>query len=94
MQRIQYVEKIFARWAFAFGENGREKRHELGILFELGPERLDTELIVVGHRDISDCIFFHQVSFPSEDIFKKVLVDGFLRGQVILDYKEISDERY
>ena len=92
MKCVQNVEEVLSWWTFTFREDGREVGHELGVLLELGPERLDTELIIVGHGNVINLLLLHQLLSAGKDILKKVLVDGFLRRQVILDYIGIRDK--
>ena len=91
VQGVQDVEEILAGRALALWENGREEGTEVSIFFELGPERLDTELIVVWHRNVFDGSLLQQLLSAGEDILEEVLVDRFLIGQIILDYRGVRN---
>ena len=89
---IQDVEKVVAWWAFALWENGREVGSEGSIFLELGPERLDTELIIMGHGNVINLLFLHQMLSAGEDVLEEVLVDRFFTGQIVLFYKGVRDK--
>ena len=92
VEGVEEVEKIFPRGPFIFRIGRGEVPHELGILFEFGPEPSHRKFIVMGDLDMFDRGLLHEVLLAGEDLLEEVLVDHGLVGQIVLDYKEIRHE--
>ncbi len=84
VQRVEHVEKVVPRWAFALRICIREVRHELGVLRELRIEILHAELVVVRHLYEPDICFLHQLLLAREDLLQVVLVDHGLVWEIEL----------
>ena len=84
VQRVEHVEKVVARRAFALRISVRKVRHELGVLRELRIEILHAQLVVVRHLDEPDFGFLQQLLLAREDLLQVVLVDHGLVWQIKL----------
>ena len=72
VDRIQYVEEVFAVAILSLWERVGHELHELRILRNFGPEICHGQLIVC--RDIHPCYFIHVKKFflPNKHQFKEV----------------------
>ena len=86
MDGVEDVEEVLARRALACGIGVGEVAGELGVLLQLGPERLHRQLVVVGDGDVLDVGLLHQLLLPAEDVLEEVLADDALVREVVLHY--------
>ena len=85
VQRVHDVEEVLAGRPLVLGVVVREIGVEDRVLLELGEERLDGELVVLGDLDLLDLQLLEQLLLAAEDILEEVLVDEALRRQVELE---------
>lgn len=64
VHRVQNIEEVGSRWSFVLGVLVGEELEELLVLLELGPERLDGELVIVRDRDLLHLHLLHQRFSP------------------------------
>jgi hypothetical protein len=85
VDRIQYVEEVFAVAILSLRERVRHELHELRILRNFGPEVCHRQLIV--GRDIHSCYFVHIQKFflPNKHQFKEVFAYHRIWRHVELD---------
>ena len=96
VKRVEDVEEVIARRAFAHGILVREVLHELGVLQEHWIDSLDTELWILRHLDVNDLLLLHELLLSSQDLLDEVLVHDSLVWEVELDYKGVrsAEKRY
>ena len=85
VQRVHDVEEVLAGRPLILRVVIREVGVEDRVLLELGEERLDRELVVLGYLDLLDLQLLEQLLLAAEDILEEVLVDKALRRQVELE---------
>ena len=90
VQRIEDVEEIFSRWALVLGVYRRKESEEVGVLLQLWPESLDSDLVVLGHVDVVDIRLLQELLLAGENLFEEVLVDGSCLWQIELYCKDVS----
>ena len=85
VDRVQDVEEIVSRRPFPFRIGVGEELHHVRVLLELRVERLDRQLIVVGHFDL-DLLLLQEQALPArEHGLEEVLVDRLLVWEVVLE---------
>ena len=62
----------------------------MGVLLHLGPQGAHGELIVVRDLDRLDVGLLHELLLACEDLPEEIFGDDGLVGQVVLDYREMS----
>ena len=91
IQRVEYVEEILPRRPFAGRILIGEVTAQEIILGELRVEVLHREFLVVRYLDVINIGFLDQLLLISEHLLQKVFVDQGGRGQIELDYREVSN---
>ena len=54
VDHVEYVEELLSRWALVLGIRVREVLRKLLVALELRVQLADTQLVVVGDRDLID----------------------------------------
>ena len=88
MQRVQDVEEVLSGRALALGELVGEEGHEVRVLREHREQRLDGELLVVGHGDLLDLGLLEELLPAGQHRLEEVLGHDGLVRQVELEAAE------
>ena len=72
---VEYIEKVLSWWTSTFRINVGEILHKFTVLFEIRPQCLDRDFIIMWHRNVVDLLFLEQLLLLSHDKFEEVLVD-------------------
>ena len=92
VERVQDVEEVLPRRRLALGVLGGEEGEEVAVLLDVRPQRLDRELVVVGHRDVPHLALPQQLLVLRQHFLEEVLVDHVFWGQVELDYRGVRQQ--
>ena len=84
VNRVEYVEKVLSGWTLVLGIRVREVLRKLLVALELRVQLADTQLVVVGDRDLIDGGLLEQLLFAAEHGLEEVLVHGRLIRQIVL----------
>ena len=75
LQRVEYVEKVLSWWTSTVRVNIGKVLHKFTVLFEIRPQCLDRDFIIMWHRNVVDLLLLEQLLLLSHDKFEEVLVD-------------------
>ena len=72
---VEYIKKVLTRWASTLRVNVGKVLHKFTVLFEIRPQCLDRDFIIMWHRNVVDLLLLEQLLLLSHDKFEEVLVD-------------------
>ena len=83
---VEHIVEILPRWHLVSGKMVGKVDREAGLGFQIRPQPLNRELIILWDLDRLDLAFLEKLLLILEDHSQKVLVDMLLRRQIILHY--------
>lgn len=84
LQRVEDIKEVIPWRASARRVLVGEVAHEDRILLELWVERLDGQLIILRHVNVSDISFLEQLFLSRQDCLEEIFIDHILVRQVVL----------
>jgi len=75
LESVEYIEKVLSWWTSTVRVKIGKVLHKFTVLFEIRPQCLDRDFIIMWHRNVVDLLLLEQLLLLSHDKFEEVLVD-------------------